>query len=182
MKTRWLLQTLVVSMLAIPPVQADMPIGMFGMTGMTGMMGMSGMSGMGMMPNSPIVELIAGNMRNTRGWYEQRSNGQLILYPIFPLQPIIPMLPLSPSSNMASMSNLNAAMAAGMSPPQGYVFITSQGWYTVDINGVLALHPTAASVSATPPHLSGRKRADEEDMTMGSMGGGNITMGMMGVP
>jgi hypothetical protein len=174
MKTRWLLQTLVVSMLAIPPVKADMPIGMMGMTSM---MGMSGM-----MPNSSIVELIAGNMRNTRGWYEQRSNGQLILYPIFPLQPIVPMLPLSPSSSMASMSNLNAAMAAGMSPPpQGYVFITSQGWYTVDINGVLALHPTSASVSATPP--AGRKRADEEDMTTGSMGGGgNTTMGMMGSP
>jgi hypothetical protein len=178
MKTRWLLQTLVVSMLAIPPVKAEMPIGMFGMMGMTGMMGMSGM---GMTPNSSIVELIAGNMRNTRGWYEQRSNGQLVLYPIFPLQPIIPMLPLSPSSNMVSMSNLSAAMAAGMSPPQGYVFIISQGWYTVDINGVLALHPTSASVSSTPPP-SGHKRADEEDMTTGSMGGGNTTMGMMGVP
>ncbi len=150
MKTRWLRYTLIIGMLISFRVYADLPISMFGMSGMSGMMGMSGMA-MGMVSNSPIMELIAGNVRNTRGWYEQRSSGQLILYPIFPLQPVIPMLPLSPSSTMDTMSNLSMATAAGMSPPRGYAFITSQGWYTVDINGILALHPTSASISAAPP-------------------------------
>lgn len=171
MRIRWLLQTLMISIWIMPLAKADMPFG-----GMSGMMGMSGMAGMSMMPTHPIVELIAGNIRNTRGWYEQRSNGQLILYPIFPLQPVLPMLPLSPSSTMVSMSNLSMAMAAGMSPPQSYVFITSQGWYTVDVNGILALHPTSASISAAPPMVNKRANSESEDEV--AAGG----MGMMGAP
>lgn len=177
MKTRWLRYTLIIGMLINSSVHAELPTSMFGMTGMLGMTGMSGMSSMtmGMVSNSPIVELIAGNMRNTRGWYEQRSSGQLILYPIFPLQPVLPMLPLSPSSTMITMSNLGMAMAAGMSPPRGYAFITSQGWYTIDINGVLALHPTSASISAAPPPSA----KPTETSPMASMDG---MSGMMGAP
>lgn len=180
MKTRSLRYTLIIGMLISSNVHAELPTSMFGMTGMLGMTGMSGMAGMsnmtmGTVSNSPIVELIAGNMRNTRGWYEQRSSGQLILYPIFPLQPVLPMLPLSPTSSMITMSNLGMAMAAGMSPPRGYAFITSQGWYTIDINGVLALHPTSASISAAPPPSA----KPAETSPMSSMDG---MAGMMGAP
>lgn len=152
------LHYILLTMLFTPRVHADM-------ASMFGMMGMGGMIGMSMMPNPPIVELIAGNLRNTRGWYEQRSNGQLILYPIFPLQPIIPMS----APSMSSM-NLGTATMTSMSP-QGYVFIASQGWYTVDNSGILTLHPTSAAIS----HSSPSARA-LENMSAGSMGG------MMGSP
>ncbi len=155
----------IIAMLFAPHVYADMT----GMFGMMGMGGMTGMTSMGMMPNPPIVELIAGNLRNTRGWYEQRSNGQLILYPIFPLQPIVPMA--TPGMTGMSGMNLSMAAAASMSMPQSFVFIASQGWYTVDINGILTLHPTSAAISHSPPNLRAL-----EDMTTGSMGG------MMGSP
>lgn len=156
MKIRCLHYTFI-AMLFAPNVYADM----------AGMFGMMGMGNMGMVANPPIVELIAGNLRNTRGWYEQRSNGQLILYPIFPLQPIIPMT----AQGMMGMSGMSPSMAASMPMPQSYVFIASQGWYTVDINGVLTLHPTSASISHSPPNLRAL-----EDMTTGNMGG------MMGNP
>lgn len=144
MKTRCL-SYIIIAMLFAPKVYADMA-------------SMFGMMSMGMIANPPIVELIAGNLRNTRGWYEQRSNGQLILYPIFPLQPIIPMA----APGMSGMSGMNLGMAAVM--PQAYVFIASQGWYTVDINGILTLHPTSAAISHSPPRL-----LDDMNM-MGSTG------------
>ena len=178
MKTRSLQYTLIIGMLISSNVHAELPTSMFGMTGMSGM---AGMSNMGMGSNSPIVELIAGNVRNTRGWYEQRSGGQLILYPIFPLQPVLPMLPLSPSSTMITMSNLGMTMAASMSPPRGYAFIISQGWYTIDINGVLVLHPTSASISAAP-HPPAKPPETSPMTSMDGMASVDEMAGMMGAP
>lgn len=144
--------------------KADLISGMQGMSGMLGMEGMVAMYGMDSMTGTRNVSygFIAGNILGSRGWYERRENGQLILYPTTNLyngmyginasmMGMGYMSGMNSMDNMVGMSNMTS-MLGGMSPAgssssaamvsnTGKMSGSSQGWYWITPTGQLILTP-----------------------------------------
>ncbi len=145
-------------------VSADLMLGMGGMSGMTGMSGMEGMVtmyGMDTMTGMRSVSygFIAENILGSRGWYERRESGQLILYPTTNLYNGMygintSMMGMEYSGNMNGMTGMSGmtSMLGGMSPMSsissvamvsntGKISGSSQGWYWIAPTGQLILTP-----------------------------------------
>jgi len=148
-------------------VSADLMSGMGGMFGMGGMTGMSGMEGMVAMygmdamtgMRSVSYGFIAGSILGSRGWYERRESGQLILYPTTNLYNGMygvntSTMGMDYSGNMNGMTGMSGmtSMLGSMSPMgsissvamvsnTGKISGSSQGWYWITPTGQLILTP-----------------------------------------
>lgn len=157
----FLLTTLVITPLA----KAQMP-GMYGMYSMDNMMGMQGMmtgmygmnmpgmynNGMyamgmtGMYGNTGMLYgFIAGNVLGTKGWFERRSNGQLVLYPVGVANNFSAPGGMMGMSTMFSMDSLEGKNKLNTDK----IGQVSQGWYWIAPNGHLVLSPVSGLFGST---------------------------------
>ncbi len=156
---------------AITPIAKAQMYGMDGMMGMQGMggmyygmspgmMGMGGMYGMSMpgMYNMDMYSMggmagmygntgmlygfIAGNVLGTKGWFERRSNGQLVLYPVGVSNNFSPPGGMGMSTMFSMESGKNKLETESL----GQI---SQGWYWIAPNGHLVLSPVSGLFGRT---------------------------------
>lgn len=149
------------SLIITPYVSADFIAGMEGMSGMISMEGMVAMYGMDSMTGARSVSygFVAGNILGSRGWYERRESGQLILYPttnlyngMYGINTSMMGMGMNYSNSMSGMSGMTS-MLGGMSPTgsvssismvssnTGKINGSSQGWYWIALTGQLVLTP-----------------------------------------